>query len=205
MSPCALLLLLAAAPASTFAKPDAETVTPLGKSETTDGIVRRRCSRYGAYTLLVTEDPGLIGNEIRLGKSCDDKKSVKLTDASVLGVKGPWLAVSDEPFGDLMNLSVFDLRTAKPVLSVSAAFAEPLRFVERSKGHWVLDLNLALGRECRPVDLARCVPDAGLKAPACAGAKADDGVQLTAPAEVDLSRPADPPRFVKGAAVTCAV
>jgi hypothetical protein len=130
---------------------------------------------------------------------------VKLTDAQVLGVTGPWLAVSDEPFGMLMNVSVYDLRTAKIVLTVGAELGS-LRFVERSKGHWVLALNVELGRDCRPGGVARCLPDAGLKPPtSCTGAKTDDVVQLTAPAELDLSQPGSPPRFVKGGLVTCSV
>jgi hypothetical protein len=54
-----------------FDKPDAEFVKELGKSQHADGPVRRRCLRYGKVAILMTEDSGLIGRDLRLADDCD--------------------------------------------------------------------------------------------------------------------------------------
>jgi hypothetical protein len=215
------LLLLAGAPTdggavwakvtskARFDRPDAEFVKELGKSQYADGAVRKRCLRYGPVAILTTEDSGLIGSDMRLASDCE-AEGTELTNNFFYGVRGPYLLTAGEPFGVLTQLAVFDLRTKEKVLELQVDTRQ-LNLHEKEKGHWILKADVALGLNCTRADPAPCVPDAGLLPPRCDKALAsppparpDDVMQLTAPAELDLSQPGASPQFKRGAKVSCA-
>jgi hypothetical protein len=193
-----------------FDKPDVEQLKDLGKSQYADGNAHKRCLRYGKVAIITTEDPGLIGSDLHLAGDCD-AEGTALTNNFFAGVRGPYLFTTGEPFGVLTWLTVFDLRTQAKVLEKEVATQPAFSLTEKEKGRWILKADLSLGRDCTRQNPAPCIPDAGLRPPHCEKAaafpppaKPDDVVQLTAPAELDLSHPDAPPQFQRGAMVGCA-